>query len=53
MRQAYRQEHDSLGELPVPAEAYYGCQTLRALESYAITGDPIPNVQALSPRSPR
>lgn len=41
MRQAYRQEHDSLGELPVPAEAYYGCQTLRALESYAITGDPI------------
>lgn len=47
MRQAYRQEHDSLGELPVPAEAYYGCQTLRALESYAITGDPISKCPSL------
>ncbi len=39
--QEFRKEHDSLGELSVPADAYYGCQTVRALESYCITGDPI------------
>ena len=39
--QGFRKEHDSLGELAVPADAYYGCQTVRALESYCITGDPI------------
>ena len=39
--QEFRKEHDSLGELSVPADAYYGCQTVRALDNYAITGDPI------------
>jgi len=34
----YRIEHDLLGELPVPAEAYYGVQTQRALENFAISG---------------
>lgn len=47
MQQPYRKEHDSLGELPVPADAYYGCQTLRGLESYAITGDPISKCPSL------
>jgi len=34
----YRKEHDSLGELPVPVDAYYGIQTLRARENFHITG---------------
>ncbi len=33
-----RQEKDSLGERPVPAEAYYGIQTQRAVENYPISG---------------
>lgn len=33
-----RTEHDLLGNREVPAEAYYGVQTLRALENYQITG---------------
>ncbi len=37
----HRIEHDSLGELEVPAEAYYGCQTLRAKGLYNITGGAI------------
>lgn len=34
----YRIEKDSLGEKEVPAEAYYGIQTLRAMENFPITG---------------
>ncbi|MDZ7762340.1 MAG: aspartate ammonia-lyase [Desulfovermiculus sp.] len=33
-----RAEHDLLGERSVPADAYYGIQTLRAVENYDITG---------------
>jgi aspartate ammonia-lyase len=33
-----RTEHDLLGEREVPAERYYGIQTLRALENFNITG---------------
>src|SRR5262249_31783127 len=33
-----RIEKDSLGEKEVPAEAYYGIQTLRAVENYPISG---------------
>jgi aspartate ammonia-lyase len=36
-----RVEHDLLGEREVPAEHYYGIQTLRALENFNITGIPI------------
>jgi len=36
-----RIEHDLLGEREVPAERYYGIQTLRALENFSITGTPI------------
>jgi aspartate ammonia-lyase len=36
-----RLEHDLLGEREVPDEHYYGIQTLRAVENYAITGIPI------------
>ncbi len=34
----FRTEKDSLGEKQVPAEVYYGIQTLRALENYPISG---------------
>jgi aspartate ammonia-lyase len=34
----FRREHDLLGERDVPAEAYYGIHTLRALENFPITG---------------
>jgi aspartate ammonia-lyase len=33
-----RTEHDLLGERQVPADAYYGVQTLRALENFQISG---------------
>ncbi len=33
-----RTEHDLLGEREVPGEAYYGIQTLRALENFPISG---------------
>lgn len=36
-----RLEHDLLGEREVPAERYFGIQTLRATENFAITGIPI------------
>ena len=38
---ALRVEHDLLGERQVPANAYYGIHTLRALENFPITGTPI------------
>src|SRR6266576_2948435 len=33
-----RIEHDLLGDLAVPADAYYGVQTARALENFKISG---------------
>lgn len=33
-----RKESDSIGELSVPADAYYGVQTLRGFENFQITG---------------
>lgn len=33
----YREEQDSIGKKQVPAEAYYGVQTLRAAENFKIT----------------
>jgi len=36
-----RTEHDLLGKLEVPADAYYGVQTARAMENFRITGIPI------------
>ena len=34
----YRIEKDSLGEVQVPAEAYYGAQTQRAIDNFHISG---------------
>ena len=36
-----RREHDLLGDREVPADAYYGVHTLRAVENFPITGTPI------------
>lgn len=48
-----RREIDSLGELQVQSEAYYGTQTVRAINNFAISGIPISHlsqlVQALAP----
>ena len=33
-----RIEKDSLGEIAVPADAYYGAQTARAVANYPISG---------------
>lgn len=38
---ATRVEHDLLGDRRVPAQAYYGVHTLRAIENFPITGTPI------------
>ncbi|MEU3355039.1 aspartate ammonia-lyase [Streptomyces sp. NPDC037389] len=37
----FRSEHDLLGDRDVPADAYYGVHTLRAVENFPITGTPI------------
>ncbi|HXI35705.1 MAG TPA: aspartate ammonia-lyase [Burkholderiales bacterium] len=42
-----RTEHDLLGDRAVPADAYYGVHTLRALENFPITGTPISIYPAL------
>ena len=36
-----RMEHDLLGERTVPAERYFGIQTVRAMENFRISGIPI------------
>jgi len=41
MSQPIRIEHDLLGDRAVPADAYYGIHTLRALENFPITGTSI------------
>ena len=33
-----RREHDLIGERDIPAEAYWGVHTLRAVENFPITG---------------
>jgi fumarate hydratase class II len=39
---AYRTEHDSMGELKVPQDAFWGAQTQRAVENFPISGIPMP-----------
>jgi fumarate hydratase class II len=38
----FRTEHDSMGQVCVPAKAYYGAQTQRAIENFPISGEPLP-----------
>ena len=37
----FRSEHDLLGSLPVPKDAYYGIQTLRAMHNFHLSGVPL------------
>ena len=41
-RSGFRIEHDSMGELKVPAAALWGAQTQRALDNFHISGRPMP-----------
>jgi len=38
----YRIEHDSMGELKVPADALYGAQTQRAIDNFPVSGLRLP-----------
>jgi fumarate hydratase class II len=38
----FRTERDSMGEVRLPAHAYYGPQTQRAVENFPISGRPLP-----------
>ncbi|MBN1852320.1 MAG: aspartate ammonia-lyase, partial [Pirellulales bacterium] len=38
----FRTERDSMGEVQVPAGAYYAAQTQRAVENFPISGRPLP-----------
>src|SRR5690606_10707444 len=37
-----RVEHDSMGELQVPADALWGAQTQRAVQNFPVSGRPMP-----------
>jgi fumarate hydratase class II len=39
---SHRTEHDSMGDVQVPAQAYYGAQTQRAVDNFPISGWPLP-----------
>ena len=39
---SFRTEHDSMGDVQVPAQAYYGAQTQRAVENFPISGWTLP-----------
>lgn len=41
-KKTFRTEHDSMGELQVPANALYGAQTQRAVNNFPISGLPMP-----------
>ncbi len=41
-KQDYRIEHDSMGELQVPADALWGAQTQRAVDNFPISGQSMP-----------
>ena len=38
----YRIERDTMGEMKVPADRYYGCQTARSLVNFRIGGETMP-----------
>ena len=42
MMEKYRTEHDSMGEVRVPADKYWGAQTERSLENFKIGGELMP-----------
>ena len=42
MSKSFRIEHDSMGELQVPAEALWGAQTQRAVQNFPVSGQRMP-----------
>ena len=38
-----RTEHDTMGAVEVPDDAYYGAQTQRAVENFPISGKTMPS----------
>ncbi|MBI2424593.1 MAG: class II fumarate hydratase [Candidatus Hydrogenedentes bacterium] len=38
----YRIERDTMGEMKVPTDRYYGCQTARSIENFKIGGERMP-----------
>lgn len=42
MKGDFRVERDSMGEVRVPAKAYFGAQTMRAVENFPVSGMPMP-----------
>ena len=46
-KQRFREENDLLGSRKVPAEAYWGIQTLRAMEIFAVSRVPLHNYSTL------
>ncbi|NBT49460.1 MAG: aspartate ammonia-lyase, partial [Actinobacteria bacterium] len=44
---AMRLEHDLLGNFEIPANAYWGVHTARAVENFPITGVPIGHYRSL------
>ena len=42
MSKGFRVEHDSMGELQVPAEALWGAQTQRAVQNFPVSGQRMP-----------
>src|SRR5215471_3596034 len=42
MARRTRVEHDSMGDMEVPADAYYGASTQRAVLNFPISGQPFP-----------
>ncbi|MGL3805562.1 aspartate ammonia-lyase [Paeniglutamicibacter sp. R2-26] len=42
-----RLERDSLGEREVPADAYWGISTLRAIENFPVSGRPVGSLRSL------
>jgi fumarate hydratase, class II len=49
MKKEFRLESDSMGQMQVPAEAYFGAQTARAVENFPVSGlrFPRPFIRAL------
>ena len=41
MTERFRVEHDSMGDVRVPADARWGAQTQRAVENFPISGLPL------------
>ena len=46
MTQPTRTEHDLLGDMELPADSWFGIQTQRAVDNFAITGVPISHFPA-------